>query len=1000
MQRFHGVSALSMALALISPVVAQAQPQPNEQASVRSFAIPAGALAPALSAYSNLTGVQVIAAPALVNGRRTSGVSGRHTARDALGMLLRGTGLRLVSSNGVMVLRAGEERPVPRPGAAVAPVADAAPVQVATAPDDSAAGDDIVVTGFRESLLAAQELKRRAVGTEDNILASDIAAFPELNLAEALQRVPGVAITRDTGEGRQIALRGLGPDFTRTQLNGMEVLGNTASGMDNRGNVSRTRGFDFSLFASELFNRVTIQKSYAANQDEGGIAGTVGLFTAKPFDYDGQKIVLSAKAQTNTNTDGVTPRLVGLFSQRQGDFGALVSVAYSKIRNNEYGYRNWNWGKVTYGANNIGPEIDDATRALLRGGTIFAPQAQSPSTWYTDRERIGVTAALQYHPGDRFKLDVDLLYGRLADDRDDWAIASGGYNALTGNVSGTQVIRSATIEGNSLVAATYTGIDQRTEHHHVVNSTDFYQAVANANWEATDRLTITALAGYQKSKFVQPVFDKIFLQARNTGFGFDMRPDMPVNSYGFDLTDPANWNVQRLVTQENAINSDYTNGQLTAAYELTPILKLELGGEYKRFTNSGYQYLTNIFYGTAATSDRAVPDSMKYVINRDSLIPYIGGDVDAIYALLGNNRNLTRANLTAGSDFRIVEKTWAGFAQFDLDTYLGSMRLRGNAGVRYYHTDLTSSGSLATATNGVTTLEPVTVETTSDDWLPALNVALDIRPDLIARVSASRNVNRPGLPQLAAAGTLTVAPFGGTVSVGNPYLQPYRATMAEAGLEYYPSRHGFISAGFFWKDIESNITSETSQVPYSATGFPVSLLLPGQDGTTPYNYTRPINGEGASIRGVELAAQHDFTFLPEPFNHFGINANGTWIDGDQNAVFNGVSQRIALYDLSKWAANATLYFETETFGARISTAYRDRYLTGAGGNANIGTGIRPTNNVDFQIRYSPTPNLRFVVEGINITNQAIEQFTDIEGDRILVNTSSGRIFTFGITTSF
>ncbi len=1007
MTRFYGTSALALAVcALTMPAAAHAVSAGTQPAGTRAFAIPAGDLAAALSAYSSATGMQVIAAPALIQGQRTGGVSGRLTAPAALAVLLRGTGLHPVESNGVLVLRRAPPRPGLRTVSAPAPVATPAVAGgvaggVSTlAAEPVAVADDIVVNGYRRSLLAAQELKRRAVGTEDNIVASDIAAFPDLNLAEALQRVPGVAITRDTGEGRQIALRGLGPDFTRTQLNGMEVLGNTASGMDNRGNVSRSRGFDFSLFASELFNRVSVQKSYAANQDEGGIAGTVQLFTAKPFDYDGQKIVLSAKGQTNDQTSGITPRLVGLFSQRQGDFGALVSVAYSKIRNNEYGYRNWNWGKVTYGANNIGPEIDAATRALLRGGTIFAPQAQSPSTWYTDRERIGVTSALQYHPGDRFKLDVDLLYGHLADKRDDWAIAAGGYNALTGNVSGTQVIRSATIQGNSLVAASYTGIDQRTEHHRVENQTDFYQAVANAEWKVGDRLTLTALAGYQKSAFAQPTFDKIFLQARNTAFSFDMQPTIPVNTYGFDLTKPANWNVQRLVTQENTIDNAYRNGQLQAVYTVSPILKLELGGEYKRFTNSGYQYLTNIFYGTQATSDRAVPDALKYVINRDSLIPYIGGDVAGIYALLGNNRNLTAANLTAGSDFRIRETSWAGFTQLDLDTELGSMRLRGNAGVRYYHTALVSSGSLATATNGVTVLQPVTVKTSNDDWLPALNIALDLTPKLIARASASRNVNRPGLPQLAAAGTLTVAPFGGTVSVGNPNLQPFRSTSVEGGLEYYMDRNGFASVGVFWKDLASFITSETSQVPYSATGFPVSLLLPGQDGTTPYNYTRPVNGDGASIRGVEAAVQHDFTFLPAPFDHFGVVANGTWIDGDQKAIYNGVAQTIPLFNLSKWAANATLYFETERFGARVSTAYRSRYITGAGSNANVGDGIRPTNNVDFQIRYSPAENLRFVIEGINVTNRPIEQFADLSADRTLVYTRSGRIFTFGVTTSF
>src|SRR6202008_3980581 len=118
-----------------------------------------------------------------------------------------------------------------------------------------------------------------------------------------------------------------------------EVLGHTAWGMEKRGGVSRSRSFDYSLFASELFNRVSVQKSYAAEQDEGGIAGTVQLYSAKPFDYAGSKFVVSAKGQTNSNTNGVTPRVVALASVRKGDFGALISVAYSQIRSNEYGYR-------------------------------------------------------------------------------------------------------------------------------------------------------------------------------------------------------------------------------------------------------------------------------------------------------------------------------------------------------------------------------------------------------------------------------------------------------------------------------------------------------------------------------------------------------------------------------------------------------------------------------------------------------------------------------------
>ena len=103
-------------------------------------------------------------------------------------------------------------------------------------------------------------MKKNATGISEMIVAEDIAAFPDQNLAEALQRVSGVAISRDSGEGRQISLRGLGPGFTHTQLNGMEVLTNTASGLDSRDNVSRSRSFDYSVFASELFNQVEVQK--------------------------------------------------------------------------------------------------------------------------------------------------------------------------------------------------------------------------------------------------------------------------------------------------------------------------------------------------------------------------------------------------------------------------------------------------------------------------------------------------------------------------------------------------------------------------------------------------------------------------------------------------------------------------------------------------------------------------------------------------------------------
>ena len=208
--------------------------------------------------------------------------------------------------------------------------------------------EQIEVRGYRRSLIQAKDLKKDALGTQDTILAEDIADFPDLNLAESLQRVPGVTINREAGEGRQISLRGLNADFTQVQLNGMEALGTSSSSMDSRGSTNNSRSFDFNIFASELFNQIDVKKSYSADMDEGGIGGTVGLYTAKPFEYDGFRSAISAQAGDNSNTNDTSPRIAALVSNTWDKFGALVSVAYSnRLYNTSQSGRTFYLG-VTY----------------------------------------------------------------------------------------------------------------------------------------------------------------------------------------------------------------------------------------------------------------------------------------------------------------------------------------------------------------------------------------------------------------------------------------------------------------------------------------------------------------------------------------------------------------------------------------------------------------------------------------------------------------------------
>jgi TonB-dependent receptor len=978
--------ALIAALFLASPpACAHAEPH----SAPRRFDIRQGDLASALRTFSQQADAPVMTFVD-IRGKRGRRVSGVLPPESALALLISGEGLRMTPVAGGYVLGEAEPRARPAPPVAPEPAAPE-PVEVEVEP--------VIVTGFRGSLIQARALKRLGLGAQDVIVAEDIAAFPDLNLAESLQRMPGVTISRDAGEGRQIALRGLGPDFTRTQLNGMEVSASTASGFDNRGSVSRTRAFDYSIFTSELFNRVTVRKAYAADQDEGGVAGTVELRTAKPFDYPGFKAALSAKALGNSVTDGVTPRLAGLVSRRWGDVGLLVSAAYSESDINEYGYRNWGWTPINIAAANIGAGVLAADRDRLvnaRGGNrVRAPQAQTYSSWFDHRERLGITAALQYRPSAETSLDVDLLYGRLSNDRDEFSLASAGKNGLTGDVIGTQRLSGVVIRGDDLVQATYSGgVDLRSEHKHSIDSTVFIQAAVNGRIRLFDAAELSGMIGHSRSDFQGPAFDKVFLQASDKAFAFDLRgPGRDgMNTYGFDPTDPAAWGLMRADAREDAIVNAFTTGKLDLAYAASQRSTIKAGAQYKLFRNDGYQRRNRIDYDTPS----ALPDALKYVSGQRSLIPYVVGDVDGVFALLGQKRDLSEADDQPGSDYSLTEKTSAAYVQYLFDGRLAGRRLRADAGLRYYDTRLTSAGMVS---NGVA-LAPAVITHRYDGLLPAVNLAWDVSDDVVLRLAANRDISRPSLADLRAAASIDAAPFGGSITAGNPNLRPFMANSVEASLEIYQGRAGALAISVFHKSMDSFITVETGMAAYGSTGYPLQFLNPGQTGAIIYNVSRPVNGDGASIRGVEVALQRDFEFLPAPFDKLGFTGNVTYAQGRSDVFIDGKAVSLDLLQLSPWTWNATLYYETARWGARLSSAYRDAYLDGAGGSGNVGAGFHAANNIDAAAHFNARRGLKVVVEGLNLTDQPIDQFTDLAADRLLARTRSGRTVTVGVAYEF
>lgn len=303
---------------------------------------------------------------------------------------------RLLAATSVAVLACSAV-----PGAAQTPLpgnqdADATSPDEGQPFDDQAGADgqEIVVTGFRRSLDAALSVKRNSVAAVDVIVAEDIAKFPDQNLAESLQRIPGISIQREGGEGRTITVRGLGPQFTRVRVNGLETVATSTAGASS----NRDRAFDFNVFASELFNSIVVHKTAEASLDEGSLGAVVDLNTGNPLGGKrGLTLVGSAQASYNDLSDDVGPRLAGLVSWKNegGTFGVAVSAAYQENKTLELGNNTVRWQQARFDSV-AGVPCFGTTNATTG---VFTPRPNSGGLYRSSP--LCDQVALAFHPAFR-----------------------------------------------------------------------------------------------------------------------------------------------------------------------------------------------------------------------------------------------------------------------------------------------------------------------------------------------------------------------------------------------------------------------------------------------------------------------------------------------------------------------------------------------------------------------------------------------------------------------
>ncbi|TWT22674.1 TonB-dependent receptor [Luteimonas marina] len=893
------------------------------------------------------------------------------------------------------------------------------PAQATEAPaaapaEDAQTFDTMVVTGYRASLERAVDIKRGEAGVVDAIVAEDIADFPDLNLAESLQRIPGVSITREGGEGRNISVRGLGPQFTRVRINGIEGLA-TGGGTDTSGGVNRGRSFDFNTFASDLFTQLVVRKTSAAEIEEGSLGATVDLRTARPFDYDGFTMAIGGQMGYGSLAKEYDPRGTFLISNTfaDGHAGALLSIAYTDRTVVEEGSDTVRWWTAQNTSTNFFAP-DSPFQAAL-DPNVYHPRIPRYNLYRHEQERLGITGALQFKLGDRTELVFDGLYARF--DANRWQDNINAVSFSRTNADGKQETRVLDGEIDSrgnLVYGVFDNVDIRSEGRYDEQNTTFTQLTAALEHGFSDSVKLNALVGMSSSEYDNPIQTTVIADKFNAqGFSWDYRGNsrLPVFDYGsVDPTDTSGWTLAEIRLRPQWVENTFDTATMDLSWAASPYFTLKGGVNYKNYEFKSREWgrgtpgsgRVETVGGITVTPDALASLMRQYHIGGfgSAVVPDVVSFAQSLGIHGGTGPYAVHHYLTntIANDRSVQEESLGFYVQGDFNFDIGAIPVRGNVGVRRVETELTSTGWINITTPGQ-------VVNKYSDTLPSFNLVAELTPDLLLRVAGAEVMTRPNLGFLGVGTTFSVAGGSRTVTTGNPNVEPFRAKTFDLGLEWYLRDGGLVSVGLFYKDIDSYIQTSRESRPFHTSGLPASLLLPEWNVTPDdeFVFQQPLNTPGGELKGVELGYQQPFTFLPGFWSDFGVQLNYTWVESEiQYLSSSGApTAKGPMVGLSENAWNATLYYDNQKFSARISAAYRDEYANQIPGREGTDLeGTAATTTIDASLSYNFNDNFSISLEGLNLTDEWSDLWMDTGRDASIAYTHTGRQYLLGFRYKF
>lgn len=920
---------------------------------------------------------------------------------------------------------------------ALAIVLSAAPAFAQTAPAVDAAADEapaeIVVSGIRSSLSAAATIKRNSSFILDSIAAEDLGKFPDSNVAEALQRIPGVSIDRNGGEGQFITVRGFGPRFNTVLVNGRSFAS------DQTG-----REFSFDLLAAELISGADVYKSARSNIQDGGIGATVNVKTARPLDLPSFKGIFSAKGVYENNSRTVQPQLFGLISKtsEDGSLGLLAAVSYQK-RKAQLNFTQ-NRGYIQTGA--VGPAAAPLFTTAPGQSPIFAPRNQDVGRDVQERERLGVNVTGQYRPSDTLTVTIDGLYNKFNVDSDVRSLGSwfepSSYTAAA--IDANRTVTSLTTNGNADLIATANN-----------RYTTTWAFGFNTDWQPTDRLSVKFDASWSRAAnnaggrnyFTVIGVPSTYSFKQATGNGFPS-----VLDYSANLSNPA---VGR---NHIALRTGNNEAERVWEFRLDTEWRAESGAldvvrfgalHTRRSKNSqAFQTAPNtvcLYCGYASLTDASLlkPFQLNNFLSGTGSVPrtFQTYDPQAYFKFLESAAGAAAQDAAAGrpagttaallaqtngfaasaqpNSFQVSENNYAGYVDADFKGTLGGLPWFVNIGARYVHTELAAAGQQLALTDLLPVAGDPTIynavfanggasvatrKTSSYDFfLPSINVKIDVAKDVVVRLAGSRTLTRPQIQDLAPRTNFDVTrPASLDASGGNPELRPFAATNFDASVEFYPSRTTTLSAAVFYKNVQNFIVQTRALEPFTianAGNLPVGGGITGPN-TATFSVRRPRNAETANVTGAELNVVHTLDYLPGALSGFGVLLNATFVKSNAKFDPKATNVSFALEGLSN-SQNATVFYEKYGFQARVAYNRRARFLEnlvtpGQGGDPVF---RRPYDQVDVSASYDVTSNIRVFAEGINVLSN-VNITTGRFDNQVLDYFDTGARYALGVRANF